>query len=98
MRYSETLQLFDQACDFPAEHDRVVQQLGDVELVAQNGDTVKVGEVLALTNESRYESSEGLYTSLVGNLDDNFIGRKYYDDRAGSTSGINEVRTEIDML
>jgi hypothetical protein len=98
MRYSETLQLFDQACDFPADHTTVVQQLGDVELVAQNGDSVQVSEVLNRTGETKYESSEGLYNSLVGNLDDNFIGRKYYDDRAGSTAGTDEVRIETDRL
>lgn len=98
MRYSETLQLFDQACEFPADHTTIVHQLGDVELVAQNGDSVEMSEVLARTSEATYQSAEGLYNSLVGNLDDDFIGRKYYDDRAGSTSGTDEVRTETDRL
>jgi len=98
MRYSETLQLFDQACDFPADHTTVIQQLGDVELVAQNGDAVQMSEVLNRTGETEYKSSEGLYNSLVGNLDDNFIGQKYYDDRAGSTTGTDEVRIETDRL
>ncbi|WP_424003771.1 hypothetical protein ACOZ4I_05350 [Haloarcula salina] len=98
MRYSETHQLFEQACEFPADHDTVVRQLGDVELTSQTGDSVTVREILALTDETTYRTPEDLYTSLVGNLGDPFIGRKYYDDRAGSTSGTKTVRSDVDML
>ncbi|MFB6302796.1 MAG: hypothetical protein ABEH78_08055 [Haloferacaceae archaeon] len=92
MRYSETLQLFEQAFEFPTDHETVDDRLGEVELVTPAGEAVTVGDVLDRTSETTYESSEGLYTSLIGNLEDGFIGRKYYDDRAGTQSGEADVR------
>ncbi len=65
MRYSESLQLFDQACEFPAEHATVVQQLGDIELAAQNGDSVEMSEVLARTGTAR-ASADGAARTLAG--------------------------------
>jgi hypothetical protein len=94
MRYSETLQLFEQAFEFPADQDSVVDQLGTVELTTPAGDAVTVRTVLERTDESTYHSPDELYTTLIGNLKDGFIGRKYYDDRAGTQSEVDNVRTE----
>lgn len=94
MRYSETLQLFEQAFEFPVDHETVDGQLGDVELMTPAGDVVSIGEVLERTSETTYDTPKGLYTSLIGNLEDGFIGRKFYDDRAGSRSGESDVRGE----
>jgi hypothetical protein len=94
MRYSETHQLFDQAFDFPADQDTVVRQLGDVELTTPAAETVTVGEVLKRTEGTTYHSSNELYTSLLGNLEDGFIGRKFYDDRSGTPSSVEDVRGE----
>ena len=98
MRYSETHQLFDQACDFPAEHGTVVDRLGDVELTTQAGDSFTVREVLEISDENSYRSADDLYTSLLGNLDDGFVGVKHYDDRSGSTPGEESVRGDPDRL
>lgn len=94
MRYSETLQLFEQAFEFPADHDTVVEQLGDVELTAPTGDMVTVRTILERTDETMYHSSDVLYTTLIGGLEDGFIGRKYYDDRGGNPFGVDRVRGE----
>lgn len=98
MRYSDTHQLFEQACEFPAEHETVVTRLGDVVLTTQAGDSFTVREVLELTNETSYRSAEDLYTSLLGNLDEEFVGVKHYDDRSGSTPGEEQVRGDPDRL
>jgi hypothetical protein len=98
MRYSETEQLFDQACEFPTERDVVVEQLGDVVLATPNGETFTVREILELTDESGYRSAKDLYTSLLSNLDEEFVGIKYYDDRSGSTPGEDSVRGDPDSL
>lgn len=98
MHYSDTRQLFEQACEFPADHETVVERLGDVTLTTQTGDSATVSEVLTLTDETTYRSPDALYTSLVRNLDDGFIGRKYYDDRSGTTSGAETVRGDSGPL
>ncbi|CCQ32469.1 hypothetical protein HLRTI_002372 [Halorhabdus tiamatea SARL4B] len=84
MRHSETRQLFEQTFEFPTEHETVVEQLGDVELTSPVGDVVTIRSILERTNEASYESADGLYTTLLGGLEDGFIGRKYYDDRGGT--------------
>jgi hypothetical protein len=83
MRYSETLELFEEQFEFPAEQGTVVGELGEIELRTPAGDTVTVGEVLQRTNDLAYDSPGELHRTLIGNLEDGFIGRKFYDDRAG---------------
>lgn len=83
MEYSNIQQLLDQSIEFPITHGRLDDQLGAVELTAPTGDSVPLSEVLARADESEYGSSEILYTAIIGNLDETFIGRKYYDDRSG---------------
>lgn len=82
MHFSEIQQLIDQACDFPAEATTVDEVLGSVELTAPTGDSVTVREILPREGTT-YHSAAELNTTIVGNLTDAFIGRKYYDDRAG---------------
>jgi hypothetical protein len=98
MRYSETHQLFDQACTFPADHEEVVEQLGEVTLTTPAGDTFTIREILEVTDEIRYQSVDDLYTALLGNLDEEFVGLKYYDDRSGSAPGEEQVRGESDVF
>jgi hypothetical protein len=84
MRFTDTQELFDDACEYPVEAATLQEQLGDVEIEAPTGDTETVAAVLARSNVRTYESSADAYTAMVGNLDESFIGRKYYDDRGGS--------------
>ncbi|AZH26227.1 DUF5789 family protein [Haloplanus aerogenes] len=98
MRYSETHQLFDQACSFPVEHEMVVEQVGDVTLTTPAGDSFTVQEILTVTDETSYRSVDALYTTLLRNLDEAFIGSKYYDDRSGPAPGEEQVRGEADAF
>lgn len=84
MRYSETRELIDESIEFPISHESCVDELGEVELTAPTGDSVPVGEVLNRAGEPEYQSSEMLYNTIIGNLDDSFIGRKYFDERGGA--------------
>lgn len=77
-------QLIDQSIEFPIAHDRLIDQLGELEVTAPTGDSVLASEILSRAGEPTYRSSEILYTTIIGNLDDTFIGRKHYDDRGGS--------------
>lgn len=79
-------QVIDQSIEFPITHESLVDQLGAVELTPATGDSVRLSEVLTRANEPRYTSAGMLYTTIVGNLTENFIGRKYYDDRSGANT------------
>lgn len=76
--------LIGESVEFPVTHDSLIGQLGEVKLVAPTGETVLASEVLNRVGEAEYGSAGMLYTSIVGNLDDSFIGRKYSDEREGA--------------
>ena len=84
MEYSNLRGFLDESVEFPITHDSLVGQLDGVEITAPTGGSVPVDEVLNRVGEPSYESSEVLYATLVGNLDDRFIGRKYSDGRGGA--------------
>ena len=84
MEYSDLKGFLDESVEFPITHDSLVGQLDGVEITAPTGGSIPVDEVLNRVGEPSYESSEVLYATLVGNLDDRFIGRKYSDGRGGA--------------
>lgn len=84
MRYSKIKQEIDKSVEFPITHDKLVEQMGEVELTAPTGDLISVGEILNRSGEPTYQSSHMLYTTIIGNLGDSFIGRKYSDERGGA--------------
>lgn len=93
MRYSNVSQLIDRSITFPIEHARLIDQIGGVKLTAPTGDSVPVSSILEQTDESTYYSSEMLFTTIIGNLDERFIGNKYYDDRAGNSTCMDPRRS-----
>ena len=84
MENSDLRGFLDESVEFPITHDSLVGQLDGVEITAPTGGSIPVDEVLNRVGEPSYESSEVLYATLVGNLDDRFIGRKYSDGRGGA--------------
>jgi hypothetical protein len=88
MRLSETRDRFASELTFPAEHETVLDTVGDIELDAPYGESESVGEVLDQANETEYRSADDLYDTLVTFVGDAYIGRKFYDDR-GSNADID---------
>jgi len=93
MEYRKAKPLIDQSIEFPITQENLVKQLGEVELTPPTGDPVLLSEILTQANEPTYMSAEMLYTTIVGNLDESFIGRKYYDDRSGSNIRLDDRRS-----
>ena len=63
----------------------VLSQIGDVTVDApDDSDSKTISKVLAYDNDEIYEIADDLMISIFGNLDDNYIGRKYYDDRGSN--------------
>lgn len=83
MRVNETRQLFEQACEYPVDHETVVERFGSVPLEAPTGDSTSLASVFERCESRTYESSDDVYTALMGNLEESFVGQKYYDDRGG---------------
>ncbi|QZP38482.1 DUF5789 family protein [Halobaculum magnesiiphilum] len=85
MRLSETREAFADRLTFPIDRETVIERVGDVTLDAPNGENTTVAAVLDRSDPTTYESVEELHDTLVGLVDDAFIGRKYYDDRGDQT-------------
>lgn len=88
MEYSDTKQFIGESLEFPVTQTAVVDQIGSIELTSPSGDPVTIREILDSVPEESYPSPDDLYTAIIGNLDETFIGRKYYDDRGGTSFGI----------
>lgn len=87
MEYSETQQVVDESLEFPVTHTAVVEQIGAIEITSPSGESPTIREIIDPVEEERYLTSDALYTTIIGNLDEAFIGRKYYDDRGGTVIG-----------
>lgn len=85
MRLSETRDLFARELTFPVSHEAVIETIGETELEAPTGQNETIGEVLSRCETEDFRSPDDLYGSLMTFVSDGFIGRKYYDDRGGST-------------
>ncbi|MFC6766212.1 MULTISPECIES: hypothetical protein [Halobacteriales] len=79
----EIQRLCEREVDFPITHDALIDELGEAELRPPTGEPTTVGTVLKTTNERSYESVDDVYQTILGNLDESFVGRKFYDDRGG---------------
>jgi hypothetical protein len=86
MDFSQVRELLDQECNFPIDQETLVQQVGDTELdalEAQATEAETVATVLSRTEESTYQTADDAYHAIIGTVNDAYIGRKHYDDRAG---------------
>lgn len=86
MRLSETRDLFVSELTFPVQRETVIEQLGDAEIDPPTGEPETVGEILGRDEERAYRSADELYDSLVGFVGDQYVGRKFYDDRGSNTA------------
>lgn len=76
--------------DMPIDQETVVENLGDVEIDAPTGDSETVAEILNRDPTEVYDSAEDVYYSILSNLDEVYVGRKFYDDR-----GPNPMKSEV---
>ncbi|MDY7083038.1 MAG: hypothetical protein SXQ77_11715 [Halobacteria archaeon] len=82
MKLQEIRAVLDSNFETPVDRTTVVDDLGDTEIMAPNGCSETVAEVLERDEETEYTTINELYDSICGNVCDDFVGRKYYDDRS----------------
>lgn len=90
MRLPETRDLFVYEVDFPASSDTVVEAVGDQRLEAPNGDDECIKDILDRSGAEEFAHADELYDTLLTCVSDAYIGRKYYDDRSGISSGSSD--------
>lgn len=94
MRLPETRDLFARKLQFPATRTTVIETLGETVLDAPSGDNITIGDVIERSQTEEFRSADTLYDTLMTFVGEDFIGRKYYDDRGGigqSTADEQEV-------
>jgi len=84
MLLSELTAYFEEEFSYPVEFETVIERTGDVQIEAPNAsDTQTVASILEPVGYEEFESADSLFEAVYGNVDDAYIGRKYYDDRGG---------------
>lgn len=91
MLLSELTAYFDEEFSYPVDVETVVRQTGNVQIEAPNAtDTQTMGSILEPLGHQQFDSADALYETVYGNVDDAYIGRKYYDDRGGEHGDAEE--------
>lgn len=82
MRINELAAYLDDEFDYPIDRDEVIAQIGELRLDCPSGEQgATIGASLERLNEGNYATRDELYHSILGTVDDTYIGRKFYDDR-----------------
>jgi hypothetical protein len=86
---SELADYLETEFTYPIELDEVVERAGDVRIGDDGAeDPETIGSALDSLGPISFESADALYKTIYGNVGDDFIGRKYYDDRGGNPSEV----------
>lgn len=86
MQPNELFQHIAQTGEFPADSEEIRNALGEQIIDPPTGKSKTVNEILTNQPKITYNTPDEVYTTIVGNLDEAFIGRKHYDDRAGTVT------------
>lgn len=68
---------------FPSDTDTILTEIGNIEIAAPDAEESEtVATLLADIEAEGYESADELTQILHSMLPDEYVGRKYYDDRS----------------
>lgn len=71
--------------EFPLTRAVIIDRAGDLEIDAPDrSDSETLATLLERSGDESYESSNDLLDTIRGNLSDEYIGRKFYDDRGNN--------------
>lgn len=82
MRIGNVSSYVDEELTYPIDHNTVIEQIGEIEVEAPDQeDSETIATIIGSLGPETYDSADELYRTIVGNVDEEHIGRKYYDDR-----------------
>lgn len=85
MLLSELTAYLDREFSYPVALDTVLEDAGALEIEGPNTtDSQTLASILEPLGADSFESGDALFDTIYGNLSDDFIGRKFYDDRGGN--------------
>lgn len=73
---------FDDELDFPADQEKVLDEMGQTEIDAPNSnESMTIADALDPIDEDSYETADELRETIMMNLPDEYVGRDNYSDR-----------------
>jgi hypothetical protein len=85
MKLDELPAFLDTELTYAVDHATVLERIGDVEVGAPGDrENETIASIIGATGQTEYASARELFETIVGNLSDEYIGRKFYDDRGGN--------------
>lgn len=85
--------------EYPIDQTAVIERIGTIEIDAPaQRETQTISEVLGSVGDEKYDSHGELFDTVIGNVSDDYIGRKFYDDRGSNPAEIvSEPADEVDI-
>jgi hypothetical protein len=81
MRPTDAYDAFDETYSYPIDLDTVLQTMGEETIESPNGTDETIAEIFGPAEAGTYDSSRDLHDEFVSYLGDQYVGRKFYDDR-----------------
>ncbi|MFB6080368.1 MAG: hypothetical protein ABEJ81_05165 [Haloferacaceae archaeon] len=83
MRPTDAYDHFETTFSYPIAHEDIVAATGDTTVQAPTGPSESIAEVLDRAAPQTFHSPRDLHETFLANLGEQYIGRKFYDDRGG---------------
>jgi hypothetical protein len=87
MRPNDAYETFDEAYSYPIDRETIIETMGETRIESPNGPGETIAETLERSGREEFRSAQELTNAFLGTLSDEYIGRKYYDDR-GDNQGM----------
>lgn len=70
---------------YPIDQGTVIDRYGTIIIEAPNRQESKTIEgIIGTLSTETYDTPDELFDTIIGNVSDEYIGRKYYDDRGNN--------------
>lgn len=87
MNLGELHEFLEDEVEYPIDNASVAERIGTIRITAPgNRSTETVSTIIAPVGQQTYASAEELFETIIGNLGEEYIGRKFYDDRGSNPS------------
>lgn len=81
MRLAEVPDRVARDIEFPADQAAVIDSIGHIDIDAPDGNNESIREIIERTGERSYGTPDEVYNTILGFVSEQYVGRKYYDDR-----------------
>ena len=99
MNISGLPEFLEDALAYPIDQASVMEQIGAIEIEAPDDlEAETVSTIIGSVGQETYGSADELFATIIGNVSDEYIGRKFYDDRGGNPAeAASGPRDEADI-